>query len=721
MTPSDCETGSTDRLRRSCRTRRVLRLFAIGAALSLCATVSGGTTLVFSNKILPSAERLATAPATLEFSVIDKTLHVQFTSTGEVPATLRRARRAPDNLIDGDTELDLYIDGTGTAKFARVFIVSAGGGVADGTYKEGGAIDTGADFRWIVSTSLTIDGWKAELKIPVDALGLTGRGEPRVYAEYRRYTETAERFATDDPNLHGGCLLCAGAPVAELKGVTGTASSFQISPSTYTIYGRASQPGHDVSYSQRKISANALMQLGDAVELRGTYNPNFAEHEPDDPILRYGAQFPTPLVEGRQFFARSTDLLQTPGVALINTRTIVNPDAALGGEFRSDNWRGSVLATDDQAGSYAIVPGTYGSSLVVTPASKALVGRAVMSSVGGDIGLTAITRRFDGVGSNEVLAVDGTRRLGTEYTVTGLLASSISNACAGETAYISCAAYSGRAAYAAIARSTTLQGFKFALTDVSPGFRSDVGWLTQVGFRRFDASLRQEYHQLASSVDAVRLKPAASVTLDAQGRTLAETLTLATEVEGGGKYVSISAIPLSRLKLRPMDELISAPSVSVTVIFSPGPVWSRIGAKVTYGDLPDYAHQVAGKGWSSGIESDSAWGGGFSLQLSGLTYRTRGAGFSAEQYSYEDVEGLVKANWQYSTWSRVRFVTTISDSQTGQLGGGIASRQRAIAHSVLWEHAPRLGWNWMIAITTVREKFSGTRNLETLAKLGYTF
>ncbi|MCY7317445.1 MAG: hypothetical protein LH617_01730, partial [Ramlibacter sp.] len=317
-------------------------------------------------------------------------------------------------------------------------------------------------------------------------------------------------------------------------------------------------------------------------------------------------------------------------------------------------------------------------------------------------------------------AVDGTGRFGNGLTATGLLSQSSSGVCAQNTVFVSCPAYSGHVAYASLRQSTVLQGFKLAATDVSPGFRSDVGFLTQVGFRRYEASARQEFHKPFAGIDVVRFKPSALLTNDSNGVSLARTLALTTDVEGAGNLLSVGLTPINRLRLAADQDPIAAANASVTLLGSPSPTWTRLGAKVTFGQLPDYANRKAGRGWQTGIESNWAWAGGIGVDTTVLAYRTRASG-STERYSYEELQTLLKANWQYATWTRVRFVTTLSKTQVTPLPTGRPNKQRSVAYSLLWEHAPRLGWSWTVGITKVRDHTTPASTLETIGKIAYTF
>jgi hypothetical protein len=680
---------------------------------------TGGTILI-QQELLPVTRALEASVGELEVNVVANVLEIRFQSFDGRTDRLRSVRRAPDDASDTYTKLSVYIDGAGTAKFARVFIVGPTGGVADGSYREGGELDTGPDFRWDVTTAVGDSGWTAQMRIPLGSLGLAGAGVPRVYAEYRRVDEKSETFASADPNSHGGCLLCAAQPVDELRGVAPSAVTHQLTPGFYAITSRMNQAGERSKSSQTRASVSGIVQIGERVELRGTYQPNFAEREPDDPVLRSGSQFPVPLDERRQFFARSTDLLQTPGVALINTRTIVSPKLALAGEYRGDAWRASSVSAREEAGSFLYVPGSYSTSVAVAPVSRVLLARAVASSLAGDVGVSVTNRQFESLGSTRVAALDGTARFGDGFTTSGLLAQSSSDVCAERSIFVACPSYSGRVGHVTLGQTKALQSFKLAATDVSPGFRSDVGFLTQVGFRRYEASARQDFQKPVAGIDVIRVKPAAVVADDSNGLSLARSLALTTDVEGAGSLLSIGLTPINRIRLGPDQDSIKAASASVTLLGSPSPTWSRLGAKVTFGQLPDYANLRRGRGWQTGIESNWAWAGGISIDSTLLAYRTRAEG-STERYSYEELQTLLKANWQYATWTRLRFVVTLSSAGVVPLPTGLPNRQRSIAYSVLWEHAPRLGWSWTAGITKVHDQMTPATTMEVIGKVAYTF
>lgn len=700
--------------------RIFLSCLAGAAVAGLCNGPANASAVEIQQQLLPVSRVMPTPVAKLKTSVVASILEIRFQSFDGRTDRLRSVRRAPDDIADSDTKLSIYIDGNGAAKFARVFTVGPTGAVADGSYREGGSVDTGPDFKWDVTTAIGDSGWTAEMRIPLASLGLAGGGVPRIYAEYKRVDERVELFGSGDPNKFAGCRLCAAQGLDELKGAATSAVTYQLTPGIYALKSQTNEADQRSRTSQTQATVSGLVQIGERVELRGTYQPNFAEREPDDPVLRSGSQFPASLDERRQFFARSTDLFQTPGVELVNTRTIVSPKAALAAEYRGDSWRASGLTAQDDADSFLFVPGSYSASVALAPASRILLGRAVASSLAGDLGVSLTDRQFNSLGSTRVAAIDGTVRFGDGLTASELLSQSSSSVCAEKSVLVSCPSYSGSVVYAALGQTTATQSFKLAATSVSPGFRSDVGFLTQVGFRRLEASARQNFQKPFSGVEVIRLKPSALVTNDSNGLSLARSVSLATDIESAGALFSIGLTPINRLRLAPDKQPIEAASASVTLLGSPSPTLSRLGAKLTVGQLPDYANRTAGRGWQTGIESSWALAGGVSIDTTLLAYRTRASGSTA-RYSYDELQALVKANWQYATWTRLRFVTTFSRANTTSLATRLLNRQRNMAYSLYWEHAPRLGWSGTVGLTKVDDRTTPATSLEVIGKLAYTF
>lgn len=697
-------------------------MFFLVLALLTVASVRA-TEIALDWQLQPVVSRIRDTSAKVTFSVRDQTLMVQVHVHDPQVASLRVARSAPDNILEKDTHLRLYLDGSGLGTFARVFFITPLGGVLDGSYRESDGYEAGADFPWTATAKLEASGWSAEIAIPLSQLGLTPQGKPKAYIQYHRSSSQVEVFANGNPSSSGGCQLCVAQAITELQGVAPQGAAWQLQTSAYAIAGATHAGNGKESFQQVKASVTGVWQATELLELRGTLNPNFAEREPDFPQLRFGAQFSPALQEKRQFFARGADLLQTPGLMLINTRSIALPSAAAAVEYRGENLRATALLADDQPGGLVLVPGSYGNGAVMAPGSRSLVLRGVNASPQGDVGVAVMARNFANAGSSQLLEVDATHRFGDGYTVTGMLARSRSTACSATGSLLPCDAGSGNAVYASLGQTRSSDGFAASLTDIGADFRADLGAVSQAGVRKLAASWWRDWERPVDAISKLRIKPSVSLANDDDGRAIERTAQL--NLDGNWRdalSASVTVTPVSKLRLQSDGGLINARQVNLFASVSPSPTWTKLGGILTLGELPDYGNAREGRGLYGVIEAVFALPQGVGMQAVLSGYRTRGV--SAIDYggqSYQEVAAIVIGNWQYAAFSRVRYVLNLSRSKGVDLSSGTAYRAQSNAQSWLWEHAPRVGWAWSLGLTTATASDGDGRSQELLVKLSHAF
>ncbi len=699
--------------------RRCLAGFVVCSGMGLAQA----TDVLLNWEIYPVNQIMQAAPAHVKFRVAGKDLLVEVTVVDPDVSKLRMARLSPDNDSGANSRLTFYIDVAGSGKFARVFGINGSGSILDGTYREGGGVDTGADFRWHSDSQVTATGWSANLRIPLAQLALSANAKPRVYIEYRRVADKTTVFASGNANEHGGCLLCVAQEITQLQGLEVAAASWQLTPSIYGLRGRTSSAVRDQSYSQQEASLNAQWRPSEHLELRGTLNPNFTEAESDMPVLRYGKQFSPQLNEARQFFAASSELLKTPGLALINTRAILSPKFAVASEYRDGALRATALIGDDQAGGYVLSPGTYGNRTSTTPSSQNLAVRGSYAEPNRDFGITATARQFQSLGASQLLAADTTHRLANGYTFGGLVALSQSDVCDIAGRLGACSARRGHATHLSLRQRTNLTGFRVNFTDVSPEFRADLGLLGRVGYRKLYGQFTREFENPGWGFSRTKIQPALTLTQDYQGRDIERSSSLSGEVVQGGLWLYLKLTPLAQLRLSSNAPLIQARQLEWLASISPSQVFTRATIIVATGELPDYFNGLQGRGFSVWGEADFALPWGLSASVIPQYYQTRGnSAFSYSGASYKEFATLVNVNWQYAALSRVRWVLNTDKAQVVPLIGAnpLAQTSSSTKQSLLWEHAPRLGWRYTVGSTWSRVSPNNQKGWELLFKMGYS-
>jgi hypothetical protein len=698
-------------------TKIALLVVMIGASI-----VSSATDIPLNWLVYP--QRHAIQPlAVAHLFLVGNELVVEVQIDDPQAQSLRSVRRAPDNFADNETTLVLFIDGAGTGKFARVFALNPQGGLMDGTYREGEEeeIQTGADFLWRGKASMNSKGWHASFHIPTSQLNVSPGTMPKVYISYASTGEKSAEYSSGNRREHGGCLLCAATPVPELASQSGK-NDFEMTVSAYQI--RSEQTGRD-SVSQQEhpqqLSANVAWHVTPSLELRATLKPNFAEAEPDAPVLRFSQAFTQQQIERRQFFARSNELLKVQGISLVDSRRMAIPEWAVASEYREEGWRGAAFFARENAGGSLLLPGSYSNRSLTAPAANSTLIKGGWSSQSSDVD-TLLTYRDYGLGrSNSVLALTGSQRWIGGYSGQTLLANSQTNACASPDGQqlLTCNLQSGHAAYLKFGRTQSLDAYAISYKEISPLFRSDLGAVTQTGVRGLNGFVYKRFESPVSGVDGMDIKTTVLKNQDWQGQTISQQLNLTSNFDfvHPSWFFSTTALPFSQERLAQDTPLVSTRSLTGLFVFSPNVHLTRLAIQGTWGELPDYYHSQAGLGVMWVIQLTGAFTPIWSYDTSVQSYDTHVSNTSMAGLGYKDTVLQAKLNWQYDSLSRLRYVLVWNTSSAHDRDTITATSTRARA--LLWEHAPRRGFRATVGITQIYTQ--GSKNLEIITKLAYAF
>ena len=222
-----------------------------------------------------------------------------------------------------------------------------------------------------------------------------------------------------------------------------------------------------------------------AVALDGTINPDFSQIESDVAQIGVNERFALFYPEKRPFFLEGVDLLSTP-VPAVYTRSITSPRWGLRGtgKFGSTSW--TALVADDRGGGSVILPGPNGSDFADQDFSSLdLVGRVRHDLGRSFVSFLVTDKEIQGGGSNRVLGPDFRFSPNEADTVTGQLLFSRSETPVRPelAAEWDGRTLSGHGADVWWAHSTEKVDWAVEYKDFSDGFRADLGFVPQVGFR----------------------------------------------------------------------------------------------------------------------------------------------------------------------------------------------------------------------------------------------
>ena len=398
------------------------------------------------------------------------------------PAKIRAFLRDRDALYDDDflgVMLDTFDDG----RRSYEFFVNPLGVQADLIREEAtGNEDDSWDGLWTSAARITEAGYEVEMRIPFATLRFKDTdGTRRFAASFLRIRPREFRYQYFSNRIERGtrCMQCA---FNKFDGFTGVKQgrNLEITPTLTVINaeeranpgapweseGTDIEPGLDVSWAP---SPNFT--------LNGTLNPDFSQVESDQAQLDLNTSFALFFPEKRPFFLEAADYFNTP-LQVLYTRQIADPDAGLRVTGRNDQQSyGAIVARD--AVTQILVPGALGSSFrFLDQEADVLVGRYRYDvSKGTTLGAITTFRQGEDY-KNAVAGVDGRWQSGI-HTLRGQWLRSDSE-------------YPGNLGLA----DTAPQGDALFLhynigkrnwfgnaqyREIDPGFRSDLGFITQVG------------------------------------------------------------------------------------------------------------------------------------------------------------------------------------------------------------------------------------------------
>ena len=404
--------------------------------------------------------------------------------------------RAPyvdrDNVIGTDDNVAVFLDTRDDRRSAIEFRVNPRGIQGDANYNDAnGNEDFSPDYFYDTAAEITETGWTAEIRIPYSSLRYP-KTDPQNWGVlvWRNYPRE-NRYAIHSSPIprNSNCWLCHER---ELSGITGLPGGGHLVVAPYATLTEEGRPreGAGSEIVNRPVRGNAGVDVkwtpNANTALDGTINPDFSQVESDVGQISVNSRFALFYPEKRPFFLESVDLFDTP-IPVVYTRTITSPrwGARATGKLSSSSY--TLLVTEDRGGGSVIIPGPTASTFAPQDFhSIAAVGRVRQDFGGSFAGLVATDREVEGTGYNRVLGPDFQWRPSQTDLVAGqLLGSSTQTPDRPDLAEEwDGRKFSSRAIYLMWLHTGPHWIFRSTYQDIGDGFRADVGFVPQVGFRQ---------------------------------------------------------------------------------------------------------------------------------------------------------------------------------------------------------------------------------------------
>ena len=259
--------------------------------------------------------------------------------------------------------------------------------------------------------------------------------------------------------------------------------------------------------------------LRDALTLDMTLNPDFSQVESDSPQVTINQRFEVFFPEKRPFFMENADYFQMPE-NLFFSRRMADPQFGARLTGKLGRWGIAALAGDDRApGARAPEDADYYGDRAAIGVFRLYRELGQESRVGG-----LITSRDFGGSSNRVFSLDTRLKLNQNLTLTGQWMGSRSRHLDGESR-------NGTAGYAQISQSGRYFTASAYYRERSPGFETDMGFITRVDIREAGGSTRYYWRPEKGSIISYGPNFSGSVIYDYEGTLTDWTLSPSFRLE----------------------------------------------------------------------------------------------------------------------------------------------------------------------------------------------
>jgi hypothetical protein len=528
-------------------------------------------------------------------------------------AAIRAPQGRRDVTSDDQDWITLYIDPVGSRKFAQVFTIHAGGGLADAVYSEDTLkTDYAPDFAFDGAAHIGTDRWVAEYRIPFTSLRYTNAHAPKFSLLVMRNQPRDARYQlTSTPiNYNSDCLICLNEALVlhDLPSV----SRFTMTPDIR--YKSLSTKNGATTASSRKIEAglDVKYQPAPGLVIDATINPDFSQVELDTPQLSGNTRFALSVPEKRPFFLEGVDILATP-LQLINTRAFVAPDAGVRITSRSADFEYTTLLLHDDGGGSVLVPGSHETRLAEqVESSQAAIVRAKWLQKNLAFGLTNTARQYRNGGNNLVLGADVTWQATPTWRFSGQIAgASNTTGLIGDGEQLRRIAQERGVVFYA---ETSYRGEHWDITGlaerIGEGFRADSGFIPQANFRHVNTSFARRFGKLGGLDE---MSP--YIEID-------ENRSLGGALVSSGARAGINLLTLFdtaiKWELRPVERQQIAPAAgahplrqtALMIRSNPSPRLTALRAEITSGDQIEVDSNQVGHGklyLVSGTWRPTAW------------------------------------------------------------------------------------------------------------------
>ena len=519
--------------------------------------------------------------------------------------------RAPfvdrDGVIGTDDNIAIFLDTRNDKRSAIELRVNPRGIQADGVFNDAnGNEDFAPDFYYDTAAQITKDGWTAEFRIPFSSLRYSN-ADPQTWniLVWRNYPREFRYAFHSAPMPRGAnCVICF---THALTGLTGLPEAAHFVAAPYVTAQQVARPEGDLGTNLDEgenewdagVDVKWMPTANSVVDF--TLNPDFSQIEADVPQVLVNQRFAVFFPEKRPFFLEGFDLYDTPR-QVAYTRTITSPDAGIRATGKFGATAYTLLTTQDAGGGLTIIPGATRSDFAPLDAKSYSTIARVRHDLGDSfVGAVLTDREIQGGGHNRVIGPDFQWRLPNNTFTGQLLYSDTRNPDRlFESPYWDGSDSSSHSFDFSYDHRDRKWDWGLQYSDVGEGFRADLGFVPQVGFRQGVGYFGRSFYPENRLVRFVRPSVLVDHQVDRDGNLIFETLSLGV---GGFGAKNTNASLLIRLgeRIRVGDQLLEQNYAILDYQFDPYRRIPRITLSMRIGEQIDFDNEREGDGLSLSV------------------------------------------------------------------------------------------------------------------------
>lgn len=422
-----------------------------------------------------------TRPTTAFLSYDERNLYVAFIAKDD-PALIR-SRVAKRKQILTDDRVTINIDTFHDHRHAYWFDVNPHAVQLDGITTDGYGDDFSWEGLWYTDARIVDDGYVVLITVPFRTLRFPNSAEQRWGVMLGRFIQRNNEFAMW-PYITRRKLPTFVAQFGHLEGLHDISPGRNVQFIPYGLISGArflERPAGAAPFldtqATRRFGLDGKVVLKDALTWDFTLNPDFSQVESDEPQLVANQRYEVYYPERRPFFMENASYFRTPQ-RLFFTRRIVDPEFGSRLTGKIGRWGIGAIVADDRA------PGKGRPEGDPLRDERALAGiLSIQRDILKDshVRLFATSRDFSS-SYNRAVGLDTRLHLPHKFFLTAQGTTSVSRPLQGRD-------FSGNAYSVWLDRFDRKVQYQTTYTDISPGFRSDLGFIPRTDIRELKNTL----------------------------------------------------------------------------------------------------------------------------------------------------------------------------------------------------------------------------------------